>query len=101
MVAMASLLAAGGSALSAAYAATRAPRQPHPRLVTRQALPMTVTFHNIAGTDAPFGYHHATAARGTTIVHVSGQPGVDEHGVVAGGLAAQTEQAMVNVAKAL
>ena len=62
---------------------------------------MTVTLHNIAGTDAPLGYHHATAARGSTIVHVSGQPGVDAAGVVADGLTAQTEQAMLNVAKAL
>lgn len=62
---------------------------------------MTMTLHNIAGTEAPLGYHHASVARGTAIVHVSGQPGVDADGVVAEGLAAQTEQAMVNVAKAL
>lgn len=62
---------------------------------------MTVTFHNIAGADAPLGYSHASAARGTTIVHVSGQVGYDADGVLADGLAAQTEQAMLNVAKAL
>ena len=62
---------------------------------------MPATLHNIAGTEAPFGYHHATVARGSTIIHVSGQPGVDADGVVAEGLAAQTEQAMLNVAKAL
>jgi enamine deaminase RidA (YjgF/YER057c/UK114 family) len=62
---------------------------------------MTVTLHNIAGSDAPLGYSHATAARGTTIVHVSGQVGYDADGVLAEGLAAQTLQAMLNVAKAL
>ena len=62
---------------------------------------MTVTLHNIAGTDAPFGYHHASVARGTTIVHLAGQVGASSDGVVAEGLAAQTEQAMLNVAKAL
>jgi enamine deaminase RidA (YjgF/YER057c/UK114 family) len=62
---------------------------------------MTVTLHNIAGTDAPFGYHHASAAVGTTLVHLAGQVGADSDGVVAEGLAAQTEQAMLNVAKAL
>ena len=62
---------------------------------------MTVTLHNIADTDAPLGYSHATAARGTTIVHVSGQVGADAAGVLREGLAAQTEQAMLNVAKAL
>ncbi len=62
---------------------------------------MTVTLHNIAGIDAPVGYHHASAARGTTIVHIAGQVGTDPDGVLADGLAAQTEQAMLNVAKAL
>jgi enamine deaminase RidA (YjgF/YER057c/UK114 family) len=62
---------------------------------------MTVTLHNIEGTEAPFGYHHAAVARGTAVVHVSGQIGTDEDGVVAEGLAAQTELAMRNLAKAL
>ena len=62
---------------------------------------MTITLHNIAGTNAPFGYHHASAARSGTIVHLAGQVGADAAGVVADGLAAQTEQAMLNVAKAL
>ena len=62
---------------------------------------MTVTLHNMPGFGAPMGYSHATAARGDLIVHVSGQVGEDEHGVAAQGLAAQTEQALRNVARAL
>jgi enamine deaminase RidA (YjgF/YER057c/UK114 family) len=63
---------------------------------------MTTTFHNIAGATPPPGGSHATAARGNLIVHISGQVGTDERGqVVAGGLAAQTERALLNVALAL
>jgi enamine deaminase RidA (YjgF/YER057c/UK114 family) len=62
---------------------------------------MTVTLHNIPGFGAPQGYSHAAAARGELIVHVSGQVGEDEQGTVADGLAAQTEQALRNVARAL
>jgi enamine deaminase RidA (YjgF/YER057c/UK114 family) len=63
---------------------------------------MTVTRHNIAGIEPPPGGSHATAARGNRIVHISGQVGTDEHGqVVTGGLAAQTERALLNVALAL
>jgi enamine deaminase RidA (YjgF/YER057c/UK114 family) len=62
---------------------------------------MTVTLHNMPGFGAPMGYSHASAARGDLIVHVSGQVGEDEQGVAAQGLAAQTEQALRNVARAL
>lgn len=63
---------------------------------------MSVTLHNIAGAEPPLGYSHATVARGNAFVYISGQVGTDEHGaVVAGGLAAQTERALLNVARAL
>ena len=63
---------------------------------------MSITLHNITGAPAPQNYSHATSARGDTIVHISGQVGTDENGeVVAGGLAAQAERAMLNVALAL
>jgi len=63
---------------------------------------MTVTLHNIAGREPPPFASHATAARGDLIVHISGQVGTDEAGtVVVGGLAAQTERALLNVALAL
>lgn len=62
---------------------------------------MTVTRHNIAGVAPPQGCH-ATAVRGSVIVHVSGQVGSDETGeIVAGGLAAQAERARLNVELAL
>lgn len=63
---------------------------------------MTVTYHNIAGIDPPPSGSHATAARGNLIVHISGQVGTDAHGqIVVGGLAAQTERALLNVVRAL
>jgi enamine deaminase RidA (YjgF/YER057c/UK114 family) len=63
---------------------------------------MTVTRHNIATFPAPQGYSHATVGRGEQIIHISGQPGIDETGaVVPGGLAAQTERAMQNLELAL
>ena len=42
------------------------------------------------------GYSHAITVTGT-IAFVSGQVGVDEHGVVADGLAAQTRLALANL----
>ncbi|MDQ3689984.1 MAG: RidA family protein [Chloroflexota bacterium] len=62
---------------------------------------MTVTRHNIAGVEPPPGGSHVTAGRGDLIVHVSGQVGTDESGMVVPGLAAQTERALLNVALAL
>jgi len=62
---------------------------------------MTVTAHNIPGFDPPPFSSHATAARGNTIVHVSGQVGTDDTGTLAKGVAAQTERAILNVATAL
>lgn len=63
---------------------------------------MPVTTHNIPTLPAPQGFSHVSVARGRRIIHVSGQPATDEGGaVVPGGLAAQTERAMLNVALAL
>jgi enamine deaminase RidA (YjgF/YER057c/UK114 family) len=63
---------------------------------------MSITLHNIPGAEPPPNASHATSARGNVIVHISGQVGTDESGaLVAGGLAAQTERALLNVARAL
>jgi enamine deaminase RidA (YjgF/YER057c/UK114 family) len=64
---------------------------------------MPMTLHNIAGFPPPTpGTSHATAVTAGRIVHISGQPGTDETGaLVPGGLAAQTERALRNVALAL
>lgn len=64
---------------------------------------MTVTRLTIPGRPAPpAGTCHVTAATGSRIVHISGQVGTDETGaVVPGGLAAQTERALLNVALAV
>jgi len=64
---------------------------------------MPTTFHNIAGRPAPPpGSSHVSVATGGRIVHLSGQPGTDAEGaVVPGGLAAQMERALDNVALAL
>ncbi|QNG20974.1 RidA family protein [Rhodococcus triatomae] len=63
---------------------------------------MTSTAHNPEGSEPPgVGFAHATRATGTTVIHLSGQVGVDQSGTVADGLAAQTEQALVNLGRAL
>ena len=63
---------------------------------------MPVTLHNIVGAAPPVRYSHATSAVGSRIVHIAGQVGTDASGaVVPGGLAAQTEHALLNVARAL
>lgn len=63
---------------------------------------MSITSHNIPGVPAPQLYSHAAVAKGKNIVYVSGQVGVDATGnVVSGGLAAQVEQAIINVGLAL
>lgn len=64
---------------------------------------MTVTPHNIAGrAEPPPGFSHATVAQGSRTVHIGGQVGTDESGaVVPGGLAGQTERALLNLGLAL
>jgi enamine deaminase RidA (YjgF/YER057c/UK114 family) len=64
---------------------------------------MPITQHTIAGfPPPPEGFAHVTSASGSRIVHISGQIGADETGaIVPGGLAAQTERALLNVALAV
>lgn len=64
---------------------------------------MTVTSHDIPGYQpiAP-GFSHAASAPAGRLVLLSGQTGVDSSGtLVDGGLAAQIEQALVNVGLAV
>ncbi|GAB2898900.1 RidA family protein [Streptomyces deserti] len=63
---------------------------------------MAVMSFNPVNTPPPAeGFSHATRARGD-IIHLSGQVGVDESGaVVPGGLAAQAEQALLNLCRAV
>ncbi|MFJ5047180.1 RidA family protein [Streptomyces sp. NPDC098077] len=63
---------------------------------------MPVLSFNPANTPPPAeGFSHATRARGD-LVHISGQVGVDQTGaVVPGGLAAQVEQALLNLCRCL
>jgi enamine deaminase RidA (YjgF/YER057c/UK114 family) len=63
---------------------------------------MPATHHAIPGRTPPPGSSHATVAPAGRTVYLSGQPGTAADGsVVPGGLAAQTEQAVRNVALAL
>jgi enamine deaminase RidA (YjgF/YER057c/UK114 family) len=57
---------------------------------------------NIPGLPEPQGFKHVAIAEGTKLVFLAGQVGQDADGNVADGdLAAQMEQAMVNVAAGL
>ena len=64
---------------------------------------MSSTPHDIAGyPPPPQGFAHAASATGDRFVCLSGQVGSDESGqLVAGGLGAQVEQALVNVERGL
>ncbi len=64
---------------------------------------MTVTLLNPEGLVEPQGYTHVGIATGSRLVFVAGQVAQDATGAVvgAGDLAAQTEQALVNVGTAL
>lgn len=64
---------------------------------------VTIERLNPNGLLTPEGYVHVTAARAGRTVHVSGQSAMDadRHLVGPGDLAAQTEQALRNVASAL
>lgn len=58
---------------------------------------MQITYHNIKGGQAPFGYVHATVAEGSKIVFISGQVGTDREGKLANGLANQIKNALINI----
>jgi enamine deaminase RidA (YjgF/YER057c/UK114 family) len=60
------------------------------------------TLLNIPGRPAPQGYSHVAIATGERQIYVAGQVGSDDQGeIVPGGLAAQTERALLNVGLAL
>ena len=63
---------------------------------------MTIEYLNTPGIPEPQGFTHLSIARGERIIHVAGQVGQDENGdMVPGGLAAQTERALLNLGRAL
>lgn len=64
---------------------------------------MAITLHNIEGHAPPAGpFHHASSASGSRTIYAAGQTGTGADGnLVEGGLAGQTEQALLNVALAL
>ncbi len=62
----------------------------------------TIELRNIPGIPEPQGFSHASIAPPGRLVHLAGQIGTDASGkLVDGGLAAQTEQALLNVVDAL
>ena len=63
---------------------------------------MTALLFDVEGRpESPF-YRQVSVARGERLIHLAGQVGSDETGqLVPGGLAAQAEQAMLNVGLAL
>jgi enamine deaminase RidA (YjgF/YER057c/UK114 family) len=62
---------------------------------------MTVELRNVPSLPEPQGYAHVAIAPAGRIVMLAGQGGHDADGNVAGGLAEQTEQALLNLAAAL
>lgn len=63
---------------------------------------MTIELRNSDRLPAPQGFSHLSIApAGARIVHLAGQIGTDAEGVLADGLAAQTEQALSNLVDAL
>jgi enamine deaminase RidA (YjgF/YER057c/UK114 family) len=63
---------------------------------------MSVEYLNTPGLPEPQGFTHISVASGDRVIHIAGQVGQDENGdIVPGGLAAQTERAMLNLSRAL
>jgi enamine deaminase RidA (YjgF/YER057c/UK114 family) len=63
---------------------------------------MTIEYLNTPGVPEPQGFTHISIASGDRVIHVAGQVGQDENGdIVPGGLAAQTERALLNLRRAL
>jgi enamine deaminase RidA (YjgF/YER057c/UK114 family) len=62
---------------------------------------MTIELRNSDKLPPPAGYSHASIAPAGRIVHLAGQIGTDADGKHPAGLAAQTEQAMLNMVDAL
>ena len=62
---------------------------------------MTIELRNSDKLPRPAGYSHASIAPAGRIVHLAGQIGIDADGTHPDGLAAQTEQAFINLVDAL
>ena len=63
---------------------------------------MPVECRNVPGQPEPQGFTHVSIGTGDRLVHVAGRVGTDDEGqIVPGGLAAQTERAMLNLGLAL
>jgi len=62
---------------------------------------MTIELRNSDRLTPPVGYSHASIAPAGRIVHLAGQLGMDADGTITEGLAAQTEQALLNFVDAL
>jgi len=62
---------------------------------------MTIELRNSDKLPPPAGYSHASIAPAGRIVHLAGQIGIDADGTHPDGLAAQTEQAFINLVDAL
>ena len=62
---------------------------------------MAIELRNSDRLPPPVGYSHASIAPAGRIVHLAGQIGTDAEGTHPDGLAAQTEQALLNLVDAL
>ncbi len=62
---------------------------------------MAIHLLNAPGLPAPQGFHHASICDQGRLIHLAGQIGQDEAGILADGLAAQTTQALANVVEVL
>jgi enamine deaminase RidA (YjgF/YER057c/UK114 family) len=62
---------------------------------------MTVELRNVPGDPEPQGFTHLSIARGSRMIHIAGRTGTDANGELAEGLAAQAEQAVLNLGRAL
>ncbi len=58
---------------------------------------MQITYHNIKGTEKPFGYSHVTVVEANKFVFISGQVGTDLNGNLGNGLTEQLKNAFINI----
>jgi len=68
---------------------------------TRKTARMTIELRNSDKLPPPAGYSHASIAPAGRVVHLAGQIGINADGTHPDGLAAQTEQAFINLVDAL
>lgn len=62
---------------------------------------MSVELKNVPSLQQPRGYSHYSVARGSRVIHFAGQIGVTHDGTMKEGLAAQVEQAHLNLVTAV